>query len=85
MPLLVYNSYFFWHKENIEFWYIKKILSSIAKRMSSFTFVDSFCTVLIAFQYEVACIFIRLMDSDEHLTLSKTDMSVAHKGKWEFY
>lgn len=49
--------------------------------MSSFTFVDSFCTVLIAFQYEVACIFIQLMDSDEHPTLSKRDMSVAHMGK----
>lgn len=49
--------------------------------MSSFTFVDSFCAVLIAFRYEVACIFIRLMDSDEHLTLSKRDVSVAHMGK----
>lgn len=53
--------------------------------MSSFTFVDSFLTVLIAFQYEVVYIFIRLMDSDEHPTLSKRDMSVAHMGKWEFY
>ena len=81
IPLLVYNSYLFWHKENIEYWYIKKILSSNAKRMSSFTFVDSFCRVLIAFQYEVAYIFMQLMDSDEHPTLSKRDMSVAHMGK----
>lgn len=49
--------------------------------MSSFTFVDSFCTLLIAFQYEVACIFVQLMDSDEHPTLSKRDVSVAHMGK----
>jgi len=49
--------------------------------MSSFTFVDSFCRVLIAFQYEVAYIFMQLMDSDEHPTLSKRDMSVAHMGK----
>lgn len=48
---------------------------------SSFTFVDSFCTLLIAFQYEVACTFIQLMDSDDHLTLSKRGMSMAHMEK----
>lgn len=47
--------------------------------MSSFTFVGSFCTVLIAFQDEVTCIFIQLMNSDEYLTLTKRAMSSTYR------
>lgn len=69
---------FFWHKETIELWPIKKKYYP-AKHMSSFTFVGSFCTVLIAFQDEVTCIFIQLMNSDEYLTLTKRAMSSTYR------
>lgn len=46
--------------------------------MSCFTFVYSFCTVLIAFQDEVTCIFIQLMNSDGYLTLNKRAMSCTY-------